>query len=259
MLLHAILAASLALDTIPRAISHGDSSLLRRREAVIGLAAVATTAALSVYDERIARWMRQPSVQGDSARHRLVSKVTWVNEMPLTAAAIATWGLGRLTRSRTVADVGLHVTESLLATEVVAEVIRVASGRLRPRASPDDAFSFDPGKGLTVFEHRSFPSLHAAVAFAAAAALSEEVRHHNPGAYRYAAPLLYAAATVPGFTRLYLDQHWASDVLAGSVLGAVLGVRLVRYAHARPTKLDRILLGAMLVPTPNGVGVMMSK
>jgi hypothetical protein len=43
------------------------------------------------------------------------------------------------------------------------------------------------------------------------------------------------------------------------VLGAVLGVRLVRYAHARPTKLDRILLGAMLVPTPNGVGVMMSK
>jgi undecaprenyl-diphosphatase len=178
--------------------------------------------------------------------------------MPLTAAAIATWGIGRLSRARTVADVGLHVTESLLATEVVAEVIRVATGRLRPRASPDDAFSFEPGKGLTVFEYRSFPSLHAAVAFTTAAALAEEVRHHKPNAFRFAAPLLYTAATIPGFTRLYLDQHWASDVLAGSVLGAVVGVRVVRYAHARRTKLDRILLGATVLPLTNGLVVMMS-
>jgi membrane-associated phospholipid phosphatase len=252
MLVHAMLAASIVVqDTVPS----GDSSFLRRREAVIGVATLAATAALSLYDERIARWTRQPNVQGDSARHRLVSRVTWVNEMPLTAGAIAAWGIGRLTRSRTIADVGLHVTESLLAAEVVAEVIRVASGRVRPRASPDDAFSFEPGKGLTVFENRSFPSLHAAVAFTTAASLAEEVRHHKPEAFKYAAPLLYGAAMVPGLTRLYLDQHWASDVLAGSVLGAVLGARVVRYAHGRRTKLDRILLGATVVPTTSGVAL----
>lgn len=255
MLAAAAAATAAAQDTVPSS----DSSFLRRREAVVGLATVAATAAVSLYDEKIARWARQPSVQGDSARHRLVSRVTWVNEMPLTAAAIATWGIGRLSRSRTIADVGLHVTESLLATEVVAEVIRVASGRLRPRASPDDPYSFAPGKGLTIFEHRSFPSLHAAVAFTTAASLAEEVRHHNPEAFRYAAPLLYAAAMVPGLTRLYLDQHWASDVLAGSVLGAVLGARVVRYAHARRTKLDRILLGASLVPTTSGISAVWSR
>ena len=165
-----------------------------------------------------------------------------MNEVPLTIAAVATYGIGRLAKSQTVADVGLHLTASLLATEVVTEVARIAIGRVRPRASEDDAFEFSPGEGLIAFEYRSFPSLHAAVAFATASALAEELRVRKARSRRVVIPLLYAAATVPGFTRLYLDQHWASDVLAGSIGGAFIGTRVVRYAHARRTRLDRWLL-----------------
>jgi membrane-associated phospholipid phosphatase len=227
-----------------------DSSFLRPGDGRIGVAVVAGTAAIAVFDERIARWWRQPSVQGDSSRHDLVSAATFVNEMPLTIGALAVYGTGRLAGWRTVADVGAHLTESLVATEIVAEAIRVGLGRVRPRASPDNAFVFEPGRGLTVFENRSFPSLHAAVAFATASALAEELRVRDVKARRWATPLLYSAAMIPGLTRLYLDQHWASDVLAGSALGAFLGMRVVRYAHGRRTRIDRILLHTVILARP---------
>src|SRR5688500_1230868 len=95
-MLELFLVAFVAQDTTP------PEKFLRRREAVVGVATLAATAALSAYDERIAAWTRQPNVQGDSVRHDRVSLVTKVNEMPLTAAAIATYGIGRLTRSRTI-------------------------------------------------------------------------------------------------------------------------------------------------------------
>jgi membrane-associated phospholipid phosphatase len=187
-------------------------------------------------------------VQGDSGRHDLVSAATFVNEMPLTIGALAVYGTGRLAGWSTVADVGAHLTEALLATEIVAVAIRVGLGRVRPRASPDDAFVFEPGRGLTVFENRSFPSLHAAVAFATAGALAEEMRVRDVKARRWATPLLYTAAMIPGLTRIYLDQHWASDVLAGTAVGAFLGARVVRYSHGRRTRIDCILLHTVIVP-----------
>ena len=197
----------------------------------LGVVAVAGTASFAVFDEQIARWFRQASIQGDSGRHGLVSSVTTVNEIPLTLGALTVYGVGRLTRQPTVADVGLHLSESLIATGVIAEVLRIALGRARPRASPDDAFAFRPGRGATQFEYRAFPSMHATVAFATAGALAEEMKLRRTHARRWVTPVLYAAATIPGFTRLYLDQHWASDIFAGSVFGEVLGRRIVRYGH----------------------------
>ena len=59
----------------------------------------------------------------------MVSALTIVNEQPLTIAAVGTYVIGRLARSRTAADVGLHWTESLLATQLVTSTLRVASVR----------------------------------------------------------------------------------------------------------------------------------
>ena len=227
-----------------------DSGFFRPNDKWIAAGAIAATAVTAVFDERIARWARTPSVQGDSSRHDVVTAATVINEQPLTIAGVATYAIGRITHSRTVTDVGLHVTESLLATEVVAGVIRVGLSRGRPREHPGNAFMFKPGRGVTNFDYRSFPSLHSAVAFSTAATLSEEIRMRNRRAARWATPLLYTAAMVPGFTRVYLDQHWASDIVAGTALGAFMGVRVTRYLHSRETRLDRILT---LGPTADGV------
>jgi len=229
---------------------------VKRDLAATGIAIVGT-AAVSGFDLRVAHWARSAGVQGDSSRRELVGDLTRVNETPLMLAALATYGAGRLAGSHTTADVGLHTLEALVLTTSVSQVVRGVLGRTRPRESLEDPFRFKPGTGFTGFETRSFPSLHTAAAFATATALVGEIRERRPGAVKVAAPLLYTAAMVPGLTRVYLDQHWASDVVAGAFVGAFLGSRVVSYAHShRRTALDRALLGVSAAPDRRG-GVML--
>jgi membrane-associated phospholipid phosphatase len=230
-----------------------DKTFFTRRDLVATGIALAGTAVVYQFDARIARWSRLPSVQGGAGRRRVVHALTTVNETPFTFGAVAAYGIGRLTHSETTADVGLHITESLVLTTGIGQVMRGAIGRARPSSAVNGPDTHRFGRGYTDFEYRAFPSLHAATAFAASAAAVEEIRLRRPGAVRWAAPLLYGAATIPGFTRLYLNKHWASDVASGSFLGALMGIKTVRYAHSHHrTKLDRFLLGASLVPTPDG-------
>lgn len=71
----------------------------------------------------------------------------------------------------------------------------------------------------------SFPSGHTSSAFAAAAALFCQNK-------RLGIPALVLAAFI-GFTRLYLYVHFPTDVLAGILLGLMLGAAasaLVNFA-----------------------------
>jgi membrane-associated phospholipid phosphatase len=149
--------------------------------------------------------------------------------------------------------VGLHWTEAIVLNNVVSELIRGPVGRKRPRVSPNDAFAFELGGGFTKFEDRSFPSLHSSSAFATAAALVGEVRERKPELTWVVGPVLYGAALIPGITRMYLDEHWASDVVSGAFVGTLIGAKVVHYAHThRRSKLDRILLGTTVVPLNSG-------
>jgi membrane-associated phospholipid phosphatase len=235
---------------------HVDKTFFTRRDAILTGIAIVGTAGLSRFDERIARWSQTPSVQGSQSRHDLVSALTHVNETPLTIGAVLTYGIGRLGGWNNVTDIGLHMTESMVLTDVTSELIRGPVGRARPRVSEDDAFNFEFGKGFTNFDNRAFPSLHSAAAFAIAASLTGEVHERHPSATWIAAPLLYGAALIPGATRIYLNHHWASDIASGAFLGTLLGAKVVHYGHTHNrTRLDRFLMGATVAPTNGGVFV----
>jgi membrane-associated phospholipid phosphatase len=66
-------------------------------------------------------------------------------------------------------------------------------------------------------------------------------------------PVLYAAAWIPGTTRIYLNQHWASDVVSGAFVGTLFGAKVVHYAHTHSrNKLDRFLMGTNVSVDPRG-------
>jgi hypothetical protein len=233
--------------------THVSKTFFTRRDAYWTLGAMAVTAGLTYYDKKIANWSQQPNVQGDQSRQDLIDGLTKINETPLTIGAILTYGVGRLGRWQTVTDVGLHMSEALALTDVTSELIRGPVGRARPRVSQDDQYNLSFGKGFTVFANRAFPSLHSASAFAAASSLTAEIYERNTRAAWIVGPVLYAAAWIPGTTRIYLNPHWASDVVSGAFVGTLFGAKVVHYAHThRRNKLDRFLMGTNVSVDPRG-------
>jgi hypothetical protein len=256
--LTSLLALPLALPAQSGVISPRDTTtpsktFFTKKDLAYSAIAVAGSAALSAFDVRIRNWSQSSSVQGSERREEIFESFTKVNELPLTLAAIGTYGIGRISHNNTITDVGMHFSEAMILTVAISEVIRIPVGRTRPRTSPDDQYDFHFGGGLSHFDERSFPSLHSSAAFAAASVLSGELKLRNPGAAKYVTPVLYTAALVPGLTRIYLDQHWASDIAAGAFVGALLGSRVVQYAHSHEKNwLDRLLSSTTVVPNMDG-------
>jgi membrane-associated phospholipid phosphatase len=251
------LARSASAQRVPDDTLHAanpNQQLFRGRDITLLAGAFLISSEIAHYDTKIAHYAQSPSVQGDSGRLRLVKRLTKANETTLTAGALVAYGIGRLARSPVVTDVSAHLGEALLITNVVSQAIRGPFGRARPYVTRDEQNSdFHVGKGFTSYDYRSLPSLHSASAFAAAAALTAEINERRPGAAWPVGAALYTAAAIPGLTRMYLDQHWASDVVMGGFLGAFIGHKVVVHAHANPrNRLDRILLGATVVPDGHG-------
>ncbi len=246
------------------ALSAGASSIARAQGAPqpagvvitgrdLGITAAATlgTAAISRLDVPVARLFAD---SGFHARHpgftTAAKRASIVTETVLMLSGGTVYGIARLRHDDGTADVALHSTEAVLFPALFIQVIRGALGRSRPYVDSggverdSDPYHFEPFRGFTSFDYRSFPSMHAMASVAVAAALSTEMRERNTPHRAVISPLLYAGAAAPGLARLYLDEHWTSDIVLGAFLGAFAGQKVVTYSHAHPTnRLDRALLG----------------
>ena len=226
-------------------------TFLIRRDAVVAGAFLAAAAGLSAFDPKIASFFRDSTLSHVRVGQRLDDVFTHVNETTLTVGGIVLYGAARLTKANAFADVAFHATESVVVASLASQLIRGPLGRSRPRETVfRDQYDFHPFQGFGNFKYRAFPSIHASSGFAAASALVAETKRRNPEAVRYVAPIAYAAALTPGLARMYLGQHWASDIVAGAFVGTFAGWRVVNYSHSHPrTRTDRIFLNA----APGGV------
>jgi membrane-associated phospholipid phosphatase len=219
------------------------------RDGAIAAGFLAASVGLSVFDARIAHWFRDTTLAHVRFGDKWDDVFTHVNETTLTVGGLAVYAVAKLGKADALADVAFHTAESVAAASLTAQVIRGPLGRTRPRdteRSRDPQYEFHFFKGFTHFQERAFPSIHSSSGFAAASAIVAEVKHREPGAVWYVAVPAYALALTPGLSRMYLGQHWASDIFAGAFLGTFYGWRVVDYSHAHPTtRVDRIFLGSV--------------
>jgi membrane-associated phospholipid phosphatase len=127
---------------------------------------------------------------------------------------------GWITEDSQAKEMSWELVESFAWASGISEGFKLALGRKRPYTT-DDPYEFKP-----VNASSSFPSGHTTAAFAAAATLSE----YYP-TWQVEVPS-YAAAAAVGFSRIYANQHWGSDVVGGAFLGYGVAYALhKRHTH----------------------------
>lgn len=151
------------------------------------------------------------------------------NAVPFVAAGLAvlTWAGERGTPG---GDVGRDATYAALSAAAGSQVLKYAVDRSRPldNRGASDFGHADRGKS-------SFPSTHAAVAWAAV----------TPFAQAYDAPWLYGVAALTNAARVLGRDHWLSDTVAGALLGYGLGDWFHRGSKGRADAAEqpRVWLG----------------
>ena len=151
----------------------------------------------------------------------------------LDLAAVLAAG-GYISHNTTMTSAGVDALESSFAAAgVVTPTIKYVVGRARP-VQEEGKHSFHPFD--TNFE--SFPSGHSTNAWAIGTAIATRYQDN-----RYIPAIAYTLATSVSFARVHDRVHWASDVIAGGMIG---------HAIAKSITLNHVHAKMVFTPTRDG-------
>jgi membrane-associated phospholipid phosphatase len=188
------------------------------------LAVAGGTAGLIVADPHAMPYFRSHS--------RNLNDVNDTFDAPITSAEVIALPVSLLLAGYARHD-SYQVGTALLAGEAYADsavvdlAVKAITRRKRPSDVPAGAAFNDTffAGGKSPFKGSSFPSGHAAGAFAVATVVA--TRYHT---HRWVPWAVYGFATAVSFSRITSSSHFPSDVF----LGAVLGYTITRYQVLRP-------------------------
>ena len=254
---------SVAGPTTPLRAQPADTSkvstepLFTARDLFIAGGFAVATIALYPADRALAREIQREPLQNN---HFLTESADFFDFMGTKGSVYigtSMYILGRLASIERMADLGLHGTESLYLAQALVRLVKGLAGRARPQLDPEDPRSFKLGRGFGDRDnYRSFPSGHAGMAFAAAAAVTSETSKWWPKSTWYIAAVMYGGAALVAISRMYDNKHWASDVVMGAAIGTFSGLKVVRYHHTHPNnRIDRWLLSTAVIPDGRGAAV----
>ncbi|HOW85378.1 MAG TPA: phosphatase PAP2 family protein [Candidatus Aminicenantes bacterium] len=199
---------------------------------VLGVAATILVASDGTVRDGIQSYAGRHAWVGDAA-----PVITHLGGAGGLAAAGAFLGAGLLFKDGRARDTGYLAASAILQSFLADTFLKGLAGRQRPLAAGGlDHWAGPAGfykrfeKGRSEF-YDSFPSGHSAAAFALATVVSLQYRHEP-----WVGVLSYTLATAVGLSRLALDKHWLSDVVAGAAVGHFVG-RLVVHNHGRRPRL----------------------
>ncbi|HEY2026198.1 MAG TPA: phosphatase PAP2 family protein [Gemmatimonadaceae bacterium] len=231
-----------------------DRQLFHRSDLYVAAGFALGTVAMFPLDKHLAQQIQNPNLQTNTTLQRFADAARFFGGPGPVIIGPSMYVVGRLTHIPHMAELGLHGTEALAVGGAITTVLKIVAGRARPDFSNDtNPHDFGFGRGRSNDHYKSFPSGHATMAFSAAAAVVAETHEWWPQSTWYVAPVMFGGATAVGLSRMYNNQHWASDVVMGAAIGTFAGLKTVRFNHTHTgNRIDQILLGTRIVPTPNG-------
>jgi membrane-associated phospholipid phosphatase len=137
------------------------------------------------------------------------------------------YGGGAVADQSKVMRIGEELGEALVLSDLSTLVLKEVVGRGRPASGTSNS-SYRPFQFKNNYD--SLPSMHTASSFAVAHVLASETESLP------AKVLCYVGATFVGFTRLYKEKHWASDVVLAAAIGELAGNSVTRFRSQKPGK-----------------------
>ena len=191
--------------------------LLEAEKSAVPLSVDLFPAVISIPDVQVFLWINNdlanPFFGG------FFSVLTWLGDTGFTLiAAILLYLTGRR-------RAGILLFASVIVGTLVVLPLKLVIPRPRPFDAIPSAIAFGRESGL------SFPSGHTVRVFASAYVFSSLWP-------RFKAPL-YLIACLVGFSRIYLGQHYPSDVLGGILVGLLVGFLVIRHETGIMKRISR--------------------
>jgi membrane-associated phospholipid phosphatase len=219
------------------------STLLTGKDAILLAAFTIGTAVVAPIDMRVANRLQDSSTQASRFLNRGATGFRLLGDPGSFAAATGLYLIGRSDGNRRVQALGLHSLESIIFADVLGGSIKLLAGRQRPYVDTKNPFSFQLWRGFRGDKFRSFPSGHTITSFAFASAATRESQFWWPHSAWYVGTAFYGGASLVGLSRIFNNQHWASDVMAGAAIGTLVGLKVVKYTHSHPgNRIDNKLI-----------------
>lgn len=222
---------------------------------------LAGAAALAPVDRYFAERLQSPRSQESRFLRGTATTFRLLGHPGALLVAGGTYAVGRLDDRDELADIGLHAGTALLVGEGVTYIGKILFGRARPYLDVTEPHDFRLLRG-TRYDYQSFPSGHTTAAFAVAAALTSEAGARRPDDQWWIGTALYSAAALAGISRMYNNEHWATDIAIAAAIGTFAGWKTVHYAHDHPgNEVDGVFLSVnlngghaslMVLPFPPG-------
>jgi membrane-associated phospholipid phosphatase len=124
---------------------------------------------------------------------------------------------GRWAKDNRLAGTSLTAAKALVVSGVIGSIVKQLTHRHRPYQDSIANHAVWEGP-IAPYEYNSFPSGHSTAAFSMATVYAMEYQSTI-----WVPVLAYTLATGTAISRLYDNDHWASDVVIGSALGFVTG------------------------------------
>jgi PAP2 superfamily protein len=168
-----------------------------------------TAPAFAWDDEVIGYFERHPNQQFGDIGQKIGGTIA------IGGVSLGLFAIGRVSHGDRFRSVTYDLSQAIIVTQVYTNALKLAVRRDRPDGS----------------NQRSFPSGHAANAFAFAGVVG---KHYGPRAEAAG----YAVASYIALSRCAANKHHFSDVFAGAGLGLVIGRSVVRRNGRPPGSAD---------------------